>query len=63
MYTRAWLITVKKNGFTFKVLVSGTEQDMRNYIDSELPDWKNYVGASENDIKAAQMLDMPIYLA
>lgn len=62
MYQRVWLVTCERNGFTYKILVDATEKRLIEYMKTELPDSKRYVGATEKEIEAARDLRMPIYL-
>ena len=58
-----WIVTVDLNGFTVKVLVSTLEHELRGYLNSELPGWTGYIGATESEIAAARSLGLPIYMA
>lgn len=62
MYKRVWLVTVDHRGFTMKVLVDTTEEKLTEYLKTELPSYRNYRGATEEDIESARKLGMSIYL-
>lgn len=61
MYKRHWIVKVTRNGFEFKVMLYGTEKELRNYIDTELSDYSGYHGATEKEVEAAKTLGMKIY--
>lgn len=64
MYNRVWKITLNNNGFTSTILVEGTEEEMLDYMDSELSGvWKRYTGATAEEVKLFKQLNTPIYLA
>jgi hypothetical protein len=67
---RYWLVAFYKNGFEGKMLVYGTEQELWDYLNSEIGGGDErhtgnyrYSGASEADIKAAKQLGIKAYLA
>ena len=62
MEKRIWKVTYKFNGFETKIFIESTEQSLWNYMESELGSRCGYVGASEEEVKAAKMLGLPIYL-
>lgn len=61
MANRVWLLYCELNGFSFKVLLRTTEEKLHDYIKTELPQCKSYVGAGEKEIEAAIVLKLPIY--
>ena len=58
---RIWIVTTKRNGFMFKVLIRATEEKLREYIASELPEAVRYTGASQEEVSAAEDLGLLIY--
>lgn len=61
MYERVWMVMIEVNHFSSKIFVRATEERLRKYIDSELPDWKGYRGATDEEVEAAKLLRLPIY--
>ena len=59
---RNWIITCEKYGFTYKVFVNATEERLNKYMETELPDAKRYSGATDQEVEAARVLHLPIYL-
>ena len=59
---RTWMITCERFGFVYKVFVNATEERLRKYMESELPEAKGYTGATDTEIEAARALRLPIYL-
>lgn len=57
-----WMITCERHGFTYKIFVDSTEERLLSYIETELPEAKNYTGATDAEIEAARTLHIPIYL-
>lgn len=62
MYKRYWLVGFWKNGFEGKMLVYGTEQELQNYLSTELDSY-HYWGASEQEVEAARLLKIKAYIA
>jgi hypothetical protein len=60
-----WLITLNINGFMTKIAVYGYEEEVRDYINSEIPEkyLKSYVGMRDSDVSAWKSLRLPIYMA
>ncbi len=56
------MVTCERNGFRYKVFVNATEERLRKYMESELPEAVNYSGATEKEVEAARLLRLPIYL-
>ena len=63
MYKRNWLVKFKINGFKMVTLVYGTEEEMREYMKSEIGDNFYYVGATDTDVAYGKKLGIPVYLA
>ena len=59
---RNWMVTCEHFGFRYVVFVNSTEERLHDYMKTELPDAKNYTGATEQEIEAARTLHLPIYL-
>lgn len=62
MYNRVWMVTCERFGFTYKVFVNTTEERLRDYMETELPEAVKYTGATDAEVEAARLLKMPIYL-
>ena len=60
---RVWIVRNKENGFEYIILVKGTEDEVVDYIRSELKSAFTYCGATEDEVKMATMLGIKIYLA
>lgn len=60
-----WLITLDINGFMTKIAVYGYEEEVRDYINSELPAkyLKSMVGMRESEQSLWKSLRLPIYMA
>lgn len=65
--SRVWQIWYSINGFKFCILVEGTENEMRDYVSSELSmrgiTGGGYHGISDSEVKCAKEIGLPIYLA
>ena len=61
MYERVWNIKCSRNGFTYYIMVRTTEEKLRRYMETELPEAISYCGASEEEELAAKVLKLPIY--
>lgn len=61
MYTRVWTVKCSENGFSYVVFVRTTEEKLRDYMKTELPNAVSYCGASEKEISAAKILGLPVY--
>lgn len=69
MYRRYWLVAFWKNGFEGKMLVYGSENELWDYLNTEIGGGDNrtvgnysYSGASEKEIEAARTLHMKAYI-
>lgn len=62
MYRRVWMITCNTNGFKYKVFVEATEENLLQFMKTEIPNAIKYVGATNEEVKAAKILKLPIYL-
>ena len=58
---RVWIATYNKNGFEFKLMLYGTEQELHEYTRSELGYQLGYRGATDAEVAAAKQLGMKIY--
>lgn len=63
MYERYWLIKYKYNGFKFITFVYGTEDEMREYMQSELGTDFSYVGATDDEVRYGEKLGLSAYMA
>lgn len=65
MYKRNWIYKFFVNGFKMEVMIEGTEDEFRAYIETEFPFAKNgrYSGATEKEVANHKALGLPIYLA
>lgn len=61
MYERVWSVKCSRNGFTYCVMVRTTEEKLRGYMETELPEAVSYSGATEAEELAAKVLSLPIY--
>ena len=61
MYERVWKVKCSSNGFTYCVLVRTTEEKLRGYMETELPEAVSYSGATEAEELAAKVLGLPVY--
>lgn len=61
MYERVWKVKCSRNGFTYCVMVRTTEEKLRGYMETELPEAVSYRGATEGEELAAKVLGLPIY--
>lgn len=62
MMKRNWMVTCERNGFRYKIFVNATEERLQKYMNTELPEATSYTGATDNEIEAARLLKLPIYL-
>lgn len=63
MYKRNWLIRYDINGFKMITLVNGTEEEMLEYMRSEIGSNFSYVGATDTDVVCGKKLGIPVYFA
>ena len=61
VYERVWKVKCSRNGFTFCVMVWNTEEKLRRWMETELPEAVSYRGATEKEEQAAKVLGLPIY--
>lgn len=61
MYERVWKIKCARNGFTYCIMIRTTEEKLRRWMETELPEAVSYIGASEEEEQAAKVLGLPIY--
>ena len=59
---RNWVINCEKYGFRWVIFVNATEERLRKYMETELPDAKSYSGATDKEVEAARTLHLPVYL-
>lgn len=57
-----WMVTCERHGFRYVVFVNSTEERLRGYMKTELPEAISYTGATEAEVEAARLLRLPIYL-
>lgn len=64
MYTRIWKVTCEKEGFKFLIFIEATEAELVSYMSMELSSYtyKTYSGATEEEVAAAKLLGMHIYI-
>ena len=69
MYKRYWVVTIWKNGFEAKMVVYGSEEELWDYLNSEIGGGTErttgnyaYTGATDKELEAARTLRMKIYL-
>ena len=61
MYERVWKVKCSRNGFTYCVMVRTTEEKLRGWMETELPEAVSYSGATEAEELAAKVLGLPVY--
>ena len=59
---RNWVITCERYGFRYTIFVNATEERLHKYMETELPEARCYSGATDQEIEAARILHLPIYL-
>lgn len=60
---RVWHIKVFKDGFKFPLFLETTEDHIREYMESELPNCSyRYSGATDEEIDNAKKLRLAIYM-
>ena len=57
-----WMITCQRFGFTYKIFVNATEERLRKYMETEIPEAVKYTGATDKEVDAARLLGLPVYL-
>lgn len=62
-WVRTWILWYSLWGFTFPILVEGTEEEMRRYMDNEFNGNYRYSACSDSEIKLWKSLGMKIYVA
>ena len=60
---QVWQIGYKINGFDYALFVEGTENEVRDYMDSEMGFMGRYSACTDDEIAAAKKLRFPIYIA
>lgn len=60
---RVWQIWYENRQFRYFLLVSGTEKEMWDYLDSEMGYVGRYHALTEAEIRQARDLGVPVYLA
>ena len=58
-----WRVEYEYRGFKQLILVRGTENEMRAYMDSEMGYVGRYSACSDREIDAAKVLKLPVYIA
>lgn len=63
MQKRIWKIDVSSYGFKYVIFVYGEERRVIDYIHSEITGHvKFYSGATEEEVSAARILGLPVYM-
>lgn len=63
-YKRVWIYKFMQRGFQMVVMIEGTEDEMRAYLEEVNPKGNGkYSGATEKEVAHFKALGMPIYLA
>ena len=62
---RTWMVRLDINGFRTFIMVYGTEREIMEYIESEIPSQyiRSYSGMSNQEVETAKKLKMAVYLA
>lgn len=63
MYRRSWIVKPVINGFQFQLLVWGTEEEMRSYMEHEFKECPAYRGATEEEVDQMSKMGAKVYLA
>lgn len=63
MYNRIWIVYPEIKGFKVAIFVEGTEDEVRDYMESEFGYMPAYTGATNDEIASAKKLRLPIYIA
>lgn len=58
-----WKVKYRQNLFDVFILIQGTEKEMWDYMDSEMGHVGSYYALTDEEIRATELLDIPIYLA
>lgn len=58
-----WKITYESRLFQHMILVRGTENEMRDYLESEFGYVGRYSACTQQELDAAEILSIPIYIA
>ena len=58
-----WKVSYIKNGFKFPIFVRGTEDEMRDYLESEMGYVGSYHALTEKEEGAVYELQLTVYLA
>lgn len=61
MYERVWKVKCSRNGFIYCVMVRTTEEKLRGWMETELPEAVSYCGATVGEELAAKVLGLPVY--
>ena len=59
---RNWMVICERHGFRYVIFVNATEERLRKYMETELPEAKSYTGATDQEVEAARTLHLPVYL-
>lgn len=58
-----WKITYESRLFQHMILVRGTENEMRDYLESEFGYIGRYSACTQQELDAAEILNIPVYIA
>ena len=61
--THVWQVWYEKNGFKYFILCQGTEQEVREYLESEMGYMGRYSGMTETEVDMTKKLGCKIYIA
>ena len=60
---RVWKINYTKNGFRWPIFIRGTEDEMRDYLESEMGYVGSYHALTKQEEDAVYQLQLTVYLA
>lgn len=61
--TGVWQVWYENRMFNYFILIQGTEEEMQDYLNSEMGYVGRYRALPENEVRKARDLGTPIYLA
>ena len=62
MKKRVWMVSYEVKGFKVKIFIERTEENLWNYMETELGGMHGYSGATDEDVKAAKTIGLQIYM-
>lgn len=62
MYKRVWRISIIVNGFSTIIFLETSEDNLQDYLKTEINYPYSYVGATSKEVRLAKELGLPIYI-